>query len=146
MLFFKRPFYNNERPFYDDLGFPATHKRPLEIASHAPTPASMDGPVGTLSPRMGAGSHKRPLAAAEDLTLPFDENTIISLPVVISDASSDEERNPADPPVPDDSEPDPVLPKYSPCEADSPMPPARPDPDLALPVSPGDAATSSPSI
>ena len=112
----------------------------------------MDGPVGTLSPRMGAGSHKRPLAAAEDLTLPFDETTVhISLPEVISDTSSDEERNPADPPVIDDSEPDPVVPKYPPGEVDSPMPPACPansgeDLDLAPPVLPGDAASSSPSV
>ena len=55
-------------------------------------------------------------------------------------------------PAPDATEPDPVLPEYSPCEVDSPMPHACPENDVAdldpaPPVwSPGDAASSSPSI
>ena len=39
---------------------PATHKRPLETADKSPAPVEMDGPSDAPSPRLGAGSHKRP--------------------------------------------------------------------------------------
>ena len=114
-----------------------------------------------LVPGWGAGSHKRPLV--DDVG-----QSILALPMSISDSSSDEESSPADPLGPGLSEANHLPPPTVPVAADCPMPikeecnptdppgPAESEPDPPMPeyspcgtdypTSPEDTTSSPPSI